>query len=176
MPANETLKNIILDLLRHMTFDAEIFERQEEGRTVFNIKTRDAQLLIGKLGANMEALQYVVRIIFRKAAGDDPSRLGGRAETERFVFAIDIDDYKDSRVIYLKELARKAAHHVRQTRKPISLEPMPSHERRVIHNYLSLFSDLSSESIGKEPNRKLIIKNKQRPKVPDDGFNFIENS
>ncbi|MEJ0021643.1 MAG: R3H domain-containing nucleic acid-binding protein [Candidatus Doudnabacteria bacterium] len=164
-PSNETLKNIILELLKRMDYDAQVFERQEEGRTVFNIKTRDAQLLIGKQGANMEALQYIVRIIFRKQTDDD-----------LFTFALDVDDYKDKRVIYLKELARKAAHHVRQTRKPVSLEPMPSYERRVIHNYLSLFSDISSESVGKEPNRKLVIKNKQRPKTADDGFNFIENS
>src|SRR6185436_4038947 len=107
---NEQLKNIILELLRHMSFDAEIFERQEEGRTVFNIKTRDAQLLIGKQGANLEALQHMIRILFRKQTND-----------ESFPFAIDIDDYRDKRVLYLKELARKAAHHVRQTRKPVSL-------------------------------------------------------
>ncbi|MEO8065540.1 MAG: R3H domain-containing nucleic acid-binding protein [Candidatus Doudnabacteria bacterium] len=164
MPPNENLKNIILELLQKAGFEPQIFERQEEGRMVFNIKTRDAQLLIGKLGANLEALQYVVRIIFRKKTGD-----------ERFPFAIDIDDYKDNRVIFLKELARKAAHHVRGTRKPVALEPMPSHERRVIHNYLSLYNDLSSASTGAEPHRKLIIKPKTRPK-DKDGFNFIENS
>ena len=172
---NETLKKIILDLLRHMSFDAEIYERQEEGRTVFNVKTRDAQLLIGKLGANLEALQYIVRILFRKESQDDPSRLGSRAEADRFPFALDIDDYKDKRVLYLKELARKAAHHVRETRKSVSLEPMPAHERRVVHSYLSLYNDVGSESVGVEPNRKLIIKLKTKPKDPD-GFNFIENS
>lgn len=166
MEANsESLKQIILDLLRQMTFEAEIFERQEEGRIVFNIRTRDAQLLIGKQGANLEALQYVIRVVFRKQTGDD-----------RFPFAIDIDDYRDNRVIYLKELARKAAHHVREVRKPVQLEPMPAYERRVIHNYLSLFNDLSSESVGTEPNRKIVIKNKSRQKLPDDGFSFIENS
>jgi spoIIIJ-associated protein len=161
---NETLKTIILDLLRHMGFDAEIYERQEEGRTVFNVKTRDAQLLIGKQGANLEALQYVVRILFRKKTGDD-----------RFPFAIDIDDYKDQRVLYLKDLARKAAHHVRETKKPVSLEPMQSYERRVVHSYLSLYNDLSSESVGVEPHRKLIIRPKAKAKDPD-GFDFIENS
>jgi spoIIIJ-associated protein len=161
---NETLKKIILDFLRQMGFDAEIFERQEEGRTVFNIKTRDAQLLIGKLGANLEALQHIVRILFRKETQDD-----------RFPFALDIDDYRDKRVLYLKELARKAAHHVRETRKPVSLEPMPAYERRVVHSYLSLYNDIGSESVGVEPNRKLIIKLKAKAKDPD-GFNFIENS
>jgi spoIIIJ-associated protein len=161
---NETLKKIILDLLRQMTFDAEIYERHEEGRTVFNIKTRDAQLLIGKQGANLEALQHIVRILFRKHEGDD-----------RFPFALDVDDYKDQRVLYLKELARKAAHHVRETRKPVSLEPMPAYERRVVHSYLSLYNDISSESVGVDPHRKLIIKLKTKPKDPD-GFNFVENS
>ena len=162
---NEALKKIILELLRHMGFDAEIFERQEEGRTVFNIKTRDAQLLIGKLGANLEALQHVVRIIYRKQSAEDD-----------FSFAIDVDDYKDQRVLYLKELARKAAHYVRENRKPVSLEPMPAHERRVVHSYLSLYTDIGSESVGVEPGRRIIIRNKAKPKTPADGFNFIENS
>src|SRR6185503_18901593 len=160
---NETLKNIILELLRHMGFDAEVFERQEEGRTVFNIRTRDAQLLIGKLGANLEALQHVVRIIFRKQSGNDT-----------FPFAIDIDDYKDKRVLYLKDLARKAAHHVRENRKPVSLEPMPAHERRVVHSYLALYSDIASESVGEEPGRQVLIRNKTKAKTSSDGFNFVE--
>jgi spoIIIJ-associated protein len=160
----ETLKTIIHDLLKRMDFDAEIYERQEEERTVFNIKTREAQLLIGKQGANLEALQHVVRILFRKQTNDD-----------RFPFALDIDDYRDKRVLYLKELARKAAHHVRETRKAVSLEPMPAHERRVVHSYLSLYNDIASESIGVDPNRKLVIKPKLKAKDPN-GFNFIENS
>ena len=81
MPENATekLKSIVLSLLTHMGFDAEVFERQEEGRTVFNIKARDAQLLIGKLGANLDALQHIVRIIYRKVTNEDPSRPGGPA-------------------------------------------------------------------------------------------------
>ncbi|OGE73946.1 MAG: hypothetical protein A3C49_04055 [Candidatus Doudnabacteria bacterium RIFCSPHIGHO2_02_FULL_42_25] len=160
---NETLKKMVLDLLKQMGFEAEVYERQEEGRTVFNVKTHDAQLLIGKQGANLEALQHMIRILFRKQTQDD-----------RFPFAIDIDDYRDKRVLYLKELARKAAHHVRQTRKPVSLEPMPAYERRVVHSYLSLYNDIGSESVGVDPNRKLIIKPKAKEKNPDD-FNFIEN-
>lgn len=167
MEPKEILKKIINELLSHMDYQVEIYERQEEGRTVFNIKTRDAQLLIGKQGANLEGLQYIVRILFRKQVPDDS-----------FPFALDIDDYKDKRVLYLKDLARRAAHHVRETRKPVSLEPMQAHERRVVHSYLSLYNDLSSESVGVDPNRKLVIHPKAREKKPADknGFNFIENS
>jgi len=165
---NETLKKTILDLLRVMGFDAEIFERQEEGRTVFNIKTGNAPLLIGKQGANLDALQHIIRLLFRKAAGEVP-------ETEKFSFAIDIDDYKDQRTLYLKDLARRAAAHVRQTGKPVSLEPMPAHERRVVHSYLSLHADVSTESVGREPQRKLVIRPKEKEKSVD-GFDFIENT
>lgn len=167
--ANEILKGIIVALLSRMGFSAEggevqIVERQEEGRTVFNIKTRDAQLLIGKLGANLDALQYVVRIMYRKATNEDS-----------FPFALDVDDYKDQRALFLKDLARRAAAHVRETKKPVSLEPMPAHERRIIHSYLSLYPDIGSESTGVEPHRKLIIRPVNKPK-DKDGFNFIENS
>ncbi len=164
MQPNETLKKIIIELLHSMGFEAEVFERQEEGRTVFNVRARDAQLLIGKQGANLEALQHVVRILFRKETQND-----------EFPFAVDIDDYKDKRVLYLKDLARKAAHHVRETKRAVSLEPMPPHERRVVHSYLSLYNDIASESVGVDPHRKLIIKLKTKEKDPD-GFNFIENS
>lgn len=152
------------ELLEHMGFDAEIYERQEEGVVVFNIKARDAQILIGKQGNNLEALQFVVRLLLRKELGEDV-----------FGFALDVDDYKEKRVIYLKELARKAAHHVRDTKKSVSLVPMPAFERRVVHNYLSLYSDIESESVGYEPGRKIIVKLK-KVKKSDKDFNFIENS
>ncbi len=160
---SEKLKARVKELLSFMGFEPEIYERMEEGRIVFNIKTRDAQLLIGKQGSTLESLQHIVRILCRKDGID-----------EGFTFALDIDDYRDKRVIYLKELARKAAHQVRETKKAVSLVPMPSYERRIIHNYLSLYSDIKSESMGEDPNRKLIIRYKQ-PGKAEAGFNFVEN-
>jgi spoIIIJ-associated protein len=154
-------KNTIREMLGQMGFTAEVNERQEEGRVVFNVRCEDAKLLIGKQGATLESLQYLVKLaVYRQISAD-----------EKFSFAVDIDDYKDKRVIYLKDLARKAAHQVKTTKKPVSLVPMPSHERRVIHNYLSLYADVSSESAGKDPERKIIIRYK---KPPSTGFNFIE--
>lgn len=165
MPDKENLKNKIKELFSHMDMEVEIFERQEEGRVVFNLKTPDAQLLIGKQGANLAALQHIVRLLVRKDMLEDG-----------FPFALDIDDYKDNRVIYLKELARKAAHHVRENRKSVSLASMPSYERRTIHDYLSLYSDVTSESEGHDPNRRIIIKFRDKKDRPKDEFGFIENS
>lgn len=160
--STEVVKKVITEIMSLMDFDSQIFERQEEGRVVFNIKCRDAKLLIGKQGATLESLQYIIKIlVYRRLP-----------ENETFSFAIDIDDYKDKRVIYLKDLARKAAHQVRETKKPVSLVPMPPHERRVVHNYLSLYSDIQSESAGKEPERKIYIRYKKP--VNSEGFSFVE--
>jgi spoIIIJ-associated protein len=165
MSNEDNLKAKIKELFSHMDMPVEILVRLEEKRTVFNLKTPDAQILIGKQGANLEALQHIIRLLVRKELGE-----------ERFPFAIDIDDYKDKRTIFLKELARKAAHHVRENRKSVSLAPMPSYERRTVHDYLSLYADLNSESIGQDPNRRIIIKFRDKKDRPKDEFGFIENS
>lgn len=163
MPENnlETIKNKLREILARMGITAEIFERVEEGRTVLNLKTPDAQILIGKQGANLDALTHVTRLLVR-------------SESETVPFAIDVDDYKQERQIYLKEIARKAASQARSSGRSVALFPMPAHERRVVHNYLSLFSDLTSESQGSDPNRRIIIR-VEKKKPDKDGFNFVEN-
>ncbi len=155
----EHVKSKIQELFSHMEIPVEIHERQEEGRTVLNLKTPEAQILIGKQGANLEALQHIIRLL-------------ARDEDDKTPFAIDIDDYKEKRQIYLKEIARKAAHQARSSGRSVALFPMTASERRVVHNYLSLFSDLSSESQGKDPNRRIVIRLNKKTK---DDFNFIEN-
>ncbi|MBI2607332.1 MAG: KH domain-containing protein [Candidatus Doudnabacteria bacterium] len=165
VPNLENLKHKIQELLFHMSVSAEVFERQEEDRVVLNLKTPDAQLLIGKQGANLEALQHIVRLLARRELPE-----------ENFPFALDIDDYRDKRSIYLKELARKAAHQVRATSRSVILAPMPSYERRTVHDYLSLYSDIASESTGMDPNRRVIIKIINKKDRPKDDFRFIENS
>lgn len=159
----EKVKLKIRELFSHMGLPVEIFERVEEGRTVLNLKTTDAQILIGKQGANLEALQHIIRLLVRD-------------EEERVPFAIDIDDYREKRQIHLKEIARKAAHQARSSGRSVALFPMSASERRVVHNYLSLFDDLSSESQGADPNRRIVVRIKQKQKQPGDEFSFIENS
>lgn len=162
MPATlDTVKSKVLELFSRMGIHVEIFERVEEGRTVLNLKTPEAQLLIGKQGANLEALQHIVRLLVREEDGTTVP------------FALDIDDYKEKRQIYLKEIARKAAHQARSSGRAVALFPMPASERRVVHNYLSLFSDLTSESQGADPNRRIVIRVSKKSK---DDFNFIENT
>lgn len=159
----ELAKSTVIQLLSKMGFSAEVFERTKEDQVVLNIKTSDAQLLIGKQGANLEALQYITYLLLK------------RQEVDAFSVALDVDDYKEKREIYIKEIARKAAHQARSSGRSVGLPPMTGYERKVVHNYLSLFSDLTSESTGEDPSRRVVIKNHQTSKS-DDMFEFIENS
>ncbi|MBI2355999.1 MAG: KH domain-containing protein [Candidatus Doudnabacteria bacterium] len=159
----EIAKDTLIELLFKMGFAAEVFERRQENQTILNIKTADAQLLIGKQGANLEALQYITYLLLK------------RKGLEALPFALDVDDYKEKREIYIKEIARKAAHQARASGRSVGLPPMSGYERKIVHNYLSLFSDLISESTGEGPSRRVIIKNSKLSKS-EDPFEFIENS
>ncbi len=76
---------------------------------------------------------------------------------------MDINDYKKKKIQYLKELAKSIAEEVVLTQKEKILSPMPAYERRVIHLELSERKDIATESIGKEPERRVII----RPSLPE---------
>jgi spoIIIJ-associated protein len=113
---------------------------------VFNIKTNDANLLIGHNGECLCALQHLIRILTRKR--DD----------ELIPFCIDINNYKTEKGEKLQYLARLAAEKARDTGKKIALRPMPAYERRIVHVCLAEESDLYTESEGEDPDRRIIVK------------------
>jgi len=71
---------------------------------------------------------------------------------------IDINDYRKSRTNYLMDLARQAVGRVRNTQKAEALVPMTPYERRVVHMELASCPDITTESIGEEPHRRVVIK------------------
>ena len=82
--------------------------------------------------------------------------LGG--EGNQFYIDLDIQNYKKKKAEYLKELARSLADEVSLTKKEKNLDPMPAYERRIIHLELAERKDISTESIGEEPERKIVIR------------------
>ena len=145
----ESIKQIITEILQHMGIEAEIENRFLEETVIFNLRTADSGMLIGQYGANLNALQHLARLIaFR--------RLG---EAVRFV--VDVEDYKKTREEFLRELARQAAERVRETKETLLLKPMSSYERRVVHAEISKLGDIETESVGDEPERRILIKPKE---------------
>jgi len=102
-------------------------------------------LLIGQRGETLSALQYVVALMVNR----------GREEWLRV--QLDVDVYRQKRRSDLEELAYRMAETVRATREPITLRPMSSVDRRIVHITLSDVEGVKTESTGEGRNRRVVI-------------------
>ena len=143
--AIEKIKGIIIGLLQKMGLEADLEVREQTETVVFNIRTDDSHMLIGKHGVNLYALQYIVRVFAR------------RTVSEELDFLIDVDDYKRKREATLENLAEEARTMALDKNKAVALKSMPAHERRIIHAKLSLYDDVTTNSVGEEPERLVVV-------------------
>jgi spoIIIJ-associated protein len=144
------VKQFIIDITSRAGIEVNV--EHEDSLTlglVFNISTPDPQLLIGRQGSHLHALQILVQaLVAKKLAGAEP-----------IYYSLDVDDYKRKREWFLKQTAKQAVEHAKRIGRAVSLEPMPNYERKLIHMYLQEnHPDVYTESVGFEPNRKIVIK------------------
>lgn len=112
---------------------------------VLNVVGDDLGVLIGRRGETLRDLQFIVRLIVSRKIGQWPN------------LVLDVEGYKARRVDGLQALAKRMADQVRQTRQPVVLEPMPAHERRIVHLALRDDPDVYTESTGEDEARKVQI-------------------
>lgn len=117
-----------------------------EGKYVyFSLESEKAAYLIGKRGQTLNALQQLTQLILNKSS-------------KSFLLArLDVENYRERREQALEILADRMADKAVRTGKKVQLEPMPSSERKVIHNQLANRIDIETYSEGVEPNRYLVI-------------------
>ena len=120
--------------------------RRAEKTFFVKIEVADPKILIGEQGKTLSLLQHLIKAILRKQI------------SEEFYIDIDVNRYKEKKIRYLKELARSVANEVSLSKKEKILDPMPAYERRIIHLELAERSDVTTESIGKEPYRRVVVK------------------
>lgn len=101
--------------------------------------------MIGYRGETLYSLQNIL------------SSIASRGIEKRIRVILDIEGYKAKREKTLEELAEKVAKTVMKTKKPIKLEPMQAYERKIIHSKLQNNNRIKTESVGEEPNRRIII-------------------
>lgn len=147
----EMLKNLIKETLEKMTFsDFTLGLQEEAGRNgenlVFNIGSRESDLLIGQYGVNLRALQHILRAMARKKT------------EEKLKFSVDVNEYNKSKVGTLEDLARSMARQAINDKRPVVLRPMTAYERRIIHLSLSENEQVQTESIGEGDERKVVIR------------------
>lgn len=138
-------------LLENMQIDAEIeTELRDNGEYLININGEEAGVLIGHHGETLDALQYLCNLAANKKDGEAEDR-----EYTRVV--VDISGYRAKREETLRLLARRMADRALKYKRSVSLEPMPSHERRIIHSEVQKIEGVTTNSVGSENNRRVVI-------------------
>ncbi|MGM9950791.1 MAG: RNA-binding cell elongation regulator Jag/EloR [Lysinibacillus sp.] len=119
---------------------------ESEGKYVsFKLESEKAAFLIGKRGQTLNALQQLTQLVLNKSA------------KSFMLVRLDVEDYRERRQASLEQLAERMADKAVRTRRQVALEPMPSYERKIIHNVLAHRLDIETYSEGVEPNRYLVI-------------------
>lgn len=144
---NDILKNIVLEFLEKIGFVAQIKSVEEQDSFILvKIEAEDPKMLIGKNGKTLSAIEHILKLILRKKF------------SENLDLSVDVNDYKERKNEYLRDLAKSLADEVVFTKKEKELWPMPARERKIIHLELSKREDIVSESQGEGLSRKIVIK------------------
>ena len=141
----DTAQTVLTEMLRLMDLTASV-EMASGGETArLNVRGDDLGVLIGRRGEKLASLQHLVNLIV------------GRREGQRHRIAIDVENYRGRREEQLRDVADRAAKRVIQTGKIIQLEAMPAIERRVVHMALLENPRIRTQSVGVEPNRRIVV-------------------
>jgi spoIIIJ-associated protein len=141
----DTAKAVLEEMLSLMGLAGTV-EVASGGETArLNVKGDDLGALIGRRGEKLASLQHIVNLIV------------GRREGQHHRIAIDVENYRGRREEQLRDVADRAAKRVLQTGKIIQLEAMPAVERRIVHMALLENGKVRTQSVGVEPNRRIVV-------------------
>ncbi len=136
---------VVIKLLDLIGCEGEVHAQGGGEAYEVDVEADDTSLLIGRHGQNLESLQYLV------------NRICNRGVSEPTPIMIDVAGYRQRRLETLEGLADSLADKVARTDRPISMEPLPPHERRIIHLYLRDDEDVETFSRGDGDERYLVI-------------------
>lgn len=142
----EEAKAYLISIAESMEIDDLTIKTEVKGKYVqFMLESEKAAYLIGKRGQTLNALQQLTQLVLNK-------------NSNSFLLAkLDVENYRERRQVALEQLAERMADKAVRTRKRVQFEPMPSYERKIIHNALANRLDIETCSEGAEPNRYLVI-------------------
>lgn len=142
--------DFIEKLVADMNLDATVeMTDGENGEHRIAITGESAAILIGHHGETLDSLQYLANLAANK-------RVNGKKE-EYVKITVDVEGYRAKREETLRALARRMAAKVLKYKKSVMLEPMNPYERRIIHSEIQNIEGVSTNSIGSENNRKIVV-------------------
>ncbi|MBA2263460.1 MAG: Jag N-terminal domain-containing protein [Chloroflexi bacterium] len=141
----DTATTVLTEMLGLMGLAGTVEVASGGETTRLNVKGDDLGALIGRRGEKLASLQHIVNLIV------------GRREGQHHRIAIDVENYRGRREEQLRDVADRAAKRVVQSGKIIQLEAMPAVERRIVHMALLENPKVRTQSVGVEPNRRIVV-------------------
>ena len=146
----EKIATTIKKMIGFMNLDCQVEIQEESGpgsrAMIVSVYTPDdVRFIIGKNGQNLKSFEHLVRAVLLK-------------NNDNRNIVVDVNDYKKSRASLVVDSAKQAVSRVRNTQKAEVLAPMSAYERRIVHMELASYPDVATESIGDEPQRRIVIK------------------
>jgi spoIIIJ-associated protein len=145
-------RETVSELLERMNVGAQVtahFGEPEDARSrsplLVEVNGDDLSILIGPRAETLNALQYIAGLIIGKELG------------RSIPLVVDVEGYRQRRAQQIRQLARRMAEQAIKTGRRQVLEPMPANERRLVHIELRDHPNVTTESIGEEPRRKVTI-------------------
>jgi spoIIIJ-associated protein len=143
----EKASEFLLGVLERMGITADIDIKDDTDKTVLEIQTSDTELVIGRRGVVMDALQHLVnKVVYRDRTGERSKPL-----------VVDAGGFRDKQVERLRALAQRMGEKALQTKQIVELQPMSPHDRRIVHMAIAEMPGLSSRSEGEGDDRHILV-------------------
>ena len=141
-----SIKEFLKEILTKMDLEVEFETSMREKQINIKMFSNNNAILIGKNGQTLSALTTIVKQYVYNQIGVYP------------YINLDVENYKDKQIMHLERLTKNIAREVRSTKNPVTMENMNAYERRIVHNVLTNFKGVKTESEGEEPNRHVVVK------------------
>jgi spoIIIJ-associated protein len=112
------------------------------------LSTDQVSTLIGENGSVLDSIQYLANITLNM----------GQPHEQQLAYTVELAGYRAQRQAELQQMADLAVQHVRQTGEEYEMPPLSSAERRQLHTLMKVYEDLETESRGREPDRRLVVR------------------
>ncbi len=134
-------------VLERMGITADIDVNDGDDKIVLEIQTADPEVVIGRKGQVVDALQHLVsKVVYRERAGEKGKPI-----------VVDSGGYRDKHVQRLEALAQRMAEKALATKSIVPLSPMSAHDRRIVHMALAAIPGVSSRSEGEGDDRHIMV-------------------
>lgn len=142
---HDLANRLLRELIEKMQMEGEVEEGSRDGRICLNVHGRDSSILIGRNGQTLEAIQYLVNLMYSKKTR---TRAG---------ILVDVEEYRIRREQKLKSMALEASEKAKRSHKAISIAPMNAQDRRIIHIALQDDDGVKTISRGEGTLKKVVV-------------------